>query len=215
VGSNPTPGILTVLNNDFVELRDGASIWIRPIRPDDKDALIRGFDRLSPESRYRRFFAPLDRLSSRDLAYLTEVDHHDHEALIAHSESGEPLGVARYVRGDDPDRAEVAVVVVDEWQGRGVATELISRLADRAREEDVRLFTATILAENRDALALTHSLGDSRRVGTPSTTVDLEIELPHRGMGERLRDALRHAASGVLSGRDPSHPRTRLRRRRI
>jgi RimJ/RimL family protein N-acetyltransferase len=195
-----------------VRLRDGSLILIRPVRPEDKAAIVSGFEKLSPESRYRRFFSPLDRLSARDLAYLTEVDHHDHEALIAHSEAGEPLGVARYVRRSDAGKAEVAVVVVDEWQGRGVATELLHRLVDRAREEHVQVFTATILTDNRDALGLVQTLGDARRVGAPSTTTELEIELPRRGIGERLREALRQAAIGVLSGRDPSHPRTRLRR---
>jgi len=125
---------LTVSKTDVVVLRDGASITIRPIGPDDKAAIVSGFEQLSPESRYRRFFSPLDRLGARDLSYLTEVDHHDHEALIAHSERGDPLGVARYIRGADPHKAEVAVVVVDEWHGRGVATELLTRLADRARQ---------------------------------------------------------------------------------
>jgi RimJ/RimL family protein N-acetyltransferase len=192
-------------------LRDGSEIRIRPIEPDDKDAIVRGFEKLSPTSRYRRFFSPLQRLSRRDLVYLTEVDHHDHEALIAHDSDGEPLGVARYVRGADPERAEVAVAVVDDWQGRGVATELLDRLVDRARDEGVRVFTATTMHDNRDALGLMESLGETRRVGPVSTTLDLEIDLPRRGMGTRLREALRDAAAGVLTGRDPSHPRTRLR----
>jgi GNAT superfamily N-acetyltransferase len=210
VGSNPTPG--TLLNVLGVTLRDGSSILIRPVEPDDKAAIVSGFEKLSPESRYRRFFSPLVRLSDRDLAYLTEVDHHDHEALIGFSESREPLGVARFVRLSDPHKAEVAVVVIDEWQGRGVATALLTQLVDRARHEGVQVFTATILTDNRDALGLMRSMGDAYRVGAPSTTTELEIELPPLGMGERLRDALRHAAAGVLSGREPSHPRTRLRR---
>jgi RimJ/RimL family protein N-acetyltransferase len=200
------------LNVHRVILRDGSSIFIRPIEPGDKSAIVSGFERLSPESRYRRFFSPLQRLSERDLVYLTEVDHHDHEALIARNEHHEPIGVARFVRGGDPHKAEVAVVVVDEWQGRGVATALLTQLADRARHEGVRVFTATILAENRDALGLMEALGDPRRVGAPSTTTELEMELPPLGLGERLRDALRHAAAGLWSGRDPAHPRTSLRR---
>ena len=64
--------------------------------PDDKDAIAAGFERLSPESRYRRFFAPLQRLTARDLEYLTEVDHHDHEAVIGFdAATGDPVGVAR------------------------------------------------------------------------------------------------------------------------
>jgi GNAT superfamily N-acetyltransferase len=168
---------------------------------------------MSEESRYRRFFAPLVRLSPRDLAYLTEVDHRDHEALIAHSEQGEPLGVARYVRGKDPHKAEVAVVVVDDWHRRGVATKLLNRLADRARAEGIDTFTATVLADNRRALKLMSSLGETHRVGGEQTTVEMEIALPQTGLGQRLREALRQAATGVLAGRDPAHPHIRLRRR--
>jgi RimJ/RimL family protein N-acetyltransferase len=191
--------------------RDGSRIVIRALEPDDKPLLVEGLDRMGEESRYRRFLSPKPSFTSAELAYLTEVDHHDHEALIAHDSDGEPLGVARYVRGADPERAEVAVAVVDDWQGRGVATELLDRLVDRARDEGVRVFTATTMHDNRDALGLMESLGETRRVGPVSTTLDLEIDLPRRGMGTRLRDVLREAAAGVLTGRDPSHPRTRLR----
>jgi GNAT superfamily N-acetyltransferase len=198
--------------SEHVKLRDGSSAQIRVIEAGDKDSIVRGFERLSHESRYRRFFSPLDQLSARDLAYLTEVDHHNHEALIAHDEAGEPLGVARYVRGrPDSNRAEVAVVVVDDWQGRGLATALLTRLADRARAEGIEVFTAVTLPENRDAIGLMHSLGETRQVAPTSTTLELEIELPRRGMGKRLRAALREAAQGLLTGRDPAHPRTRLR----
>jgi GNAT superfamily N-acetyltransferase len=209
VGSNPTPGILNVLS---VTLRDESSIFIRPIEPDDKAAIVAAFQKLSPESRYRRFFAPLQQLRPADLAYLTEVDHHDHEALIAHSAHAEPLGVARFVRGSEARKAEVAVAVIDEWHGRGVGTALLTELVKRAREEGVQVFTATILTDNRDALKLMRTFGDAHRATSPSITTELEIELPRRGLGERLREALRHAAAGLLSGRDPGHPLIRLRR---
>jgi GNAT superfamily N-acetyltransferase len=218
-GFEPHPGHLSVSEPDLaspgerVTISDGTSILVRPIQPADKKAIEIGFEQLSEESRYRRFFAPLVRLSARDLAYLTEVDHHDHEALIAHSEEGEPLGVARYIRGDDPEKAEVAVVVVDDWQRRGVATALLTRLTDRARAEGIHTFTATVLAENRHALGLMSSMGESHRVGGEHSTVEMEIELPQAGLGRRLREALRHAASGMLAGRDPAHPRIRLHRR--
>jgi len=75
---------------------------IRPIRPDDKAALERGFEQLSPASRYRRFLSPMNALTPRLLRYLTEVDHHSHEAIVAESaEKHEPIGVARYVRLSD------------------------------------------------------------------------------------------------------------------
>ena len=194
-------------------LADGSTIFIRPIEAGDKGAIESGFELLSQESRYRRFFAPLERLSARDLAYLTEVDHHDHEALIAHSAERAPVGVARYVRGNERDKAEVAVAVVDGWHRRGVATALLRRLVERARAEGIDTFTATVLADNRRALDLMSSLGDAHTVSSEDTSIELEIELPQEGIGKRLRDALREAASGMLHGRDPAHPRTRLRSR--
>jgi hypothetical protein len=81
-----------------VRLRDGTRVRLRPVQPDDKHLLVRGFERLSEDSRYRRFFTPMSELRPAQLEYLTEVDHHDHEAVLAVDEHGEPVGVARYVR---------------------------------------------------------------------------------------------------------------------
>src|SRR4051794_1367788 len=118
-------------------LRDGEPILIRPIRPEDREELAAGMERLSPESRYRRFFTPTSGLSPTELSYLTEVDHHDHEALVAVEPGTEHgIGVARFVRSPaDDELAEVAVAVADSWHNRGVATALLARLAERAREE--------------------------------------------------------------------------------
>jgi GNAT superfamily N-acetyltransferase len=117
------------------ELRDGARVLVRPIAPDDRAALAAGFARLSPESRFRRFLSPKKQLTEDDLDVLTRVDHHDHEALVAlEADTGEGIGVARFVR-TGPDRAEPAVVVADDWQGRGVGTLLLDLLAERAWEE--------------------------------------------------------------------------------
>src|SRR4051812_16863371 len=131
------------------ELRDGARVLVRPIAPDDRAALAAGFARLSPESRFRRFLSPKRQLTEHDLDVLTRVDHHDHEALVAlEAETGEGIGVARFVR-TRPDRAEPAVVVADDWQGRGVGTLLLDLLAERAWEEGIRTFSATLLASER------------------------------------------------------------------
>src|SRR5690242_13464023 len=95
-------------------------ITSRPMRDDDGDRLRRLFDRLSPETRYRRFFSPITRLDDRMVAYLVGVDHVEREAIVALVDD-EIIGVARYDRShDDSSIAEVAVVVEDAWQGAGV-----------------------------------------------------------------------------------------------
>src|SRR3954447_25282245 len=142
-------------------LRLLAAVRIRPIRIDDQDLLSDGFSRLSPQSRRLRFFVSKKRLSSAELRYLTDVDHHNHEALVAVSRFGRRgLAVARFIRDPvDRDAADLAVTVVDEWQGRGLGTALVSRLAARARCEGVHRFTATMLEENDGARRLLPKLG--------------------------------------------------------
>ncbi len=183
---------------DRVRLRDGSSVEVRPIQPEDREYLRSGFERLSNRSRYLRFQTPLPRLSEQQLSYLTDVDHHDHEALVAiDPKQEEGIGVARFVRVGD-DVAECAIVVADDWQGRGLGTVLLDRLAERAREEDIARFTALVLAENADALRLLERLGETekRSVGPQ---VELDIALPEAdGAGVPLHALLRGAASGVL-----------------
>src|SRR4051812_18947735 len=117
-------------------------VVIRPLEPSDRDELAAGFRRLSPESRYRRFFAPVPELSRRQLDYLTNVDQHDHVALVAVDDAtGAGVGVARFVR-TGPGVAEPAVVVADDYQHQGVGAALLDRLVERAREEGVTRFVA-------------------------------------------------------------------------
>jgi GNAT superfamily N-acetyltransferase len=186
-------------------LRDGGRIEIRPIRPDDREALAEGIRRLSPESRYRRFFAPLENVSEAQLTYLTDVDHRDHEALVAVEPGTEHgIGVARFVRSEaDPEVAEFAVAVADDWQSRGVGTALIHRLTERAREEGIRRFSGSILEENRPMLELADELGDVRVRDRAAGAVDIEVELPDEGIGAALRETLRAAARGLLRMRLP------------
>ena len=183
-----------------VPLRDGSLVRIRPIAPDDKDALRAAWDRLSPESRYRRFFSPMPELGDSMLAYLTEVDHHDHEALIAlDAASGDTVGVVRYVRSaDDAEVAEVAVTIVDTWHGRGLATLLLGRLAARARREGVLRFSALVLADNPRAVRVLRGLGESQ-ASRDGAYVELRVELPaRRGIGRDLSRLLRETATGSL-----------------
>jgi len=181
-----------------VPLRDGSVVLIRPISPGDRELLRAGFERLSERSRYMRFQSPLAGLSDRQLSYLTVVDHHDHEALVGlDPDSGDLIAVARFVRVND-GVAECAIVVADDWQGRGVATTLLDRLVDRARQEGIERFTALLLAENSDALRLLERLGDAdeRRVGSQ---VELDVALPApRQPSPQLRLVLTGVARGLL-----------------
>ncbi|MCW3022296.1 MAG: family N-acetyltransferase [Conexibacter sp.] len=131
-----------------------AEIRLRPIRPADKDALATGLSRLSSRSVYQRFLSPKPRLSSAELRYLTEVDFLDHYALVA-VPARRPdvlVGVGRWVRdAEAPGDAEIAIVIGDPLQGRGVGTRLGVALAAAARERGVQRFTASMLPDNRAA----------------------------------------------------------------
>ena len=190
-----------------VTLRTGERVLIRPVRPSDKSLLIDGLERMSTESRYKRFFSPIPRLGASQLRYLTEVDHHNHEALVAvEGRSGAVLGVARFIRSeDDPQVAESAVAVVDDWQGRGLGTELHIKLAERAREEGIRRFSASVLAANARTLDLLRDLGDVEVIARHDAVVDLVIDLPEEGTGDGLRHAVRAAASADVTV-EPRHP---------
>jgi uncharacterized membrane protein YdfJ with MMPL/SSD domain/RimJ/RimL family protein N-acetyltransferase len=138
-------------HGDPVVVRDGTRVLIRPVEPGDAPLLERGFAQLGALSRYRRFLAPVDHLDRDQVAYLTQVDHRDHEAIVAIDPvTGEGIGVARYVRdAGDPAQAEVAIVITDTWQDRGVGTALADRLAARAREAGIERVTARILASDQ------------------------------------------------------------------
>jgi RimJ/RimL family protein N-acetyltransferase len=179
-------------------LRDGSTVVIRPLSPDDRELLRSGFERLSEQSRYLRFQTPLTELSDEQLSYLTAVDHHDHEALVALApDSDDAIGVARFVRVGD-NVAECAIVVADDWQNRGLGGALLERLVERAHEEGVERFTALVLAENTDALRLLERLGDTVR-HSEGSQLELEIELPARAESSAsLRLVLAAAAPGLL-----------------
>ena len=162
-----------------VALADGARILIRPIEPSDARQLEAGFDHLGAVSRYRRFLAPIEHLSNTQLAYLTHVDHIAHEALLAiDTVTGEDVAVARFVRDpEDPRRAEVAIVVADHWQGRGIGRMLADRLRDRARSVGVESITARMLIGNRGARRLLDRVADEISESEDAGTIDIAARL--------------------------------------
>lgn len=146
----PRAGALETARHWLTIGRRLAAVRIRPIRADDDALLAEGFGRLSVQSRRNRFQYPKNELTPGELTYLTDVDHRDHEALVAVSRSdGSGLGVARYIRDrDDAHVAEIAVTVIDEWQFRGIGTRLVTQLSERASAAGVTQFSALLLADN-------------------------------------------------------------------
>ena len=181
------------------ELRDGRSVLIRPISPDDRTLLSDAFDRMSEESRRRRFLTPATELSAEDLDYLTEVDHRRHEAMIAlDPATGRLVGSARYVQvPGERDTAEVAVAVADDWQRRGVATALLGALGTRAHENEIERFRAYVASDNRVVLDALDRAGATSKRGEAGE-IEFDVEVPREDLGDRMRTALRAAASGQL-----------------
>lgn len=203
-----------------IVLRDGTRAAIRPIHPDDKERLQQGLGQLSPRSRFLRFHAPVDRFTQPQLRYLTEIDYHDHMAWVAMNPErpDEPgMGVARYVRlDDDPTVAEAAVTVLDHYQGRGLGTALLERLAESARRNGIRTLRNYVLAENKPMLELFATLGAERtHEGQGVYRIDVPLFDQEQEPARTPRDILRDIARGVLPPLHWVFPRTafpRLRR---
>ena len=131
-----------------VVLTDGGTAHIRPIRPDDIEQLRALHSRLSPQTIYFRFFSPIPRIQEGQLHHLAEVDYRDRFALVAELD-GQVVAVVRYDRGQDDTGAEVAFVVEDDQQRRGLATVMLEHLAAVARSNGIDRFDAATLPENR------------------------------------------------------------------
>jgi len=190
-------GVESRRSGELVTLRDGAEVLIRAVRPEDKPLFARGWERFGADSRYRRFMGAKQRLSTSELAFFTELDHIDHEALGAlEPDSGEGLGVARYMRhADRPHAAEAAVSVIDAWQGRGLGRVLLSRLCARGAENGVRVFTASLLTTNESMLRLFQKVGQVTVTARRGAETEIDVELPLSD-SPTLELMLRSAATG-------------------
>jgi GNAT superfamily N-acetyltransferase len=145
-------------------LGDGTRVCLRFIRPGDADELRRGFERLSPVSRYRRFLGAIGDLSDDNLRYLTNVDGYDHVAIVATRRRAdgteEGLGVARYIRvAGAPNIAEAAITVADDAQNKGLGRLLGLTLATAARQRGITHFRGEILADNESVRQLLREVG--------------------------------------------------------
>jgi acyl-CoA synthetase (NDP forming)/GNAT superfamily N-acetyltransferase len=142
-----------------VLLSDGSTVHIRQISPDDADRIVALHARFSERTRYLRYFSPYPRIPARDLARFVNVDHRDREALVMAS-GDDLIAVGRYERlGPQASDAEVAFVVEDAHQGRGVGSLLLEHLAEAARTVGITRFVAEVLPENRPMLRVFHEAG--------------------------------------------------------
>jgi RimJ/RimL family protein N-acetyltransferase len=148
---------------ESVTLADGTALTVRPIELSDAFGLRRMFDRLSPETIYHRFFSPIPAPRMVVLQHLAAVDHDRREALVALVD-GEIVAVARFDGRPEEDHAEIAVTVEDAWQGRGVGTELLYRLARIGRRRGLASFTAVVMGENSAAVRFLRRLSPDTEV---------------------------------------------------
>ena len=211
---------------DYEETRrlsDGTAVRLRLLRADDRQKLLEGFEQLSEESRYRRFFTAMPSRPATVVDRLLDVDGWNHLAIGAEDGSVPPnvargYGIARFIRlQESPDVAEAAVVVVDDFQRRGLGKLLLSRLAAAAGERGIARFRAEVLRTNQAMVALLHELD-----ATPPATYDgsvavYELAIPDLAEAERHTGAifavLKLAAAGLqvlarrlMPGNEPPSP---------
>lgn len=168
---------------ETAKLKNGVSIVLRLVQPEDKDMLVRGLERLSPRSRYLRFFTNKQRLTPAELQYLTEVDGENHFALGAERPlpdgTEEGVGIARFVRrSDDPTVAEAAIVVTDDYHHNGLGRLLFLRLVAAARERGVERFRSEVLAENKAMRAIIHKLAPGAHEELKDGVITVDAVLP-------------------------------------
>jgi RimJ/RimL family protein N-acetyltransferase len=154
----------------------GIPFDVRPLRRDDRELIRQAFERLGERSRRDRFLGPKPRLSEAELDTLSDVDHRRHEALAAIDPAdGELVAVARYMpEPGAPGSADLAIAVVDAWQGQGVGTLLGRRLLARATENGIERLTASAFVDNRRARAVLSRLG-FRDIATFAGVVDFVL----------------------------------------
>ena len=174
----PLPKPAEVAGGETVRLRDGSRVVIRPVEPADASLVQEGFEHLSAVSRYRRFLFDRPDLTGDEAADLTRLDR-DHQALGAiDPERAVGVGLARYVRDSSlPKRAVAAITVVDSWQGRGLGSELIERLAKRALDAGIEEFEGHMLVGDVEAQHTFERVGALETSQRTKGVLDLIVRL--------------------------------------
>ena len=164
---------------EHATLRDGTEVLLRLVTADDKERLREGFERLSPESRYARFFAAKSRLTDDELEYLCNVDQQNHVAIgVVRIADGLGLAIARFVRLDDTNVAEAAIAVADEAQGMGLGRLLFERLVTAATERGIERFRCEVLGVNASMKQLVDAIASEHKTEVRSGVMSIDFELP-------------------------------------
>ncbi|MGC1512586.1 MAG: GNAT family N-acetyltransferase [Acidimicrobiales bacterium] len=183
-----------------VVLVDGGTVFVRPITPEDADRLVDLHQRLSAETIHYRFFSPRPRLSARDVERFTVVDHDDRVALVAML-GDDMIAVARYDRLPGTDEAEVAFVVEDTHQGRGLGTLLLEHLAAAARERGISRFVAETLPDNQPMIGVFRSAGWAVRTRFEDGLVVVEFPIETTPEALVAQEEREHRAEARSVGR--------------
>lgn len=180
MNERPSPDRYTCI----VQMKSGKPALIRPIRPDDRERVIRAFHGLESESVYTRFFAPKKELSGADLARIDASDFVHGLILVATIGEGDDeaiIGGASYVvagRPGDPPTAEVSFLIEEDYHGQGLATRLMAMLTEAARENGIRRFEAEVLASNSAMLGVFQRSHLPMRRRLEGGVVCLSMEIP-------------------------------------
>ena len=188
----------TTDGGDVVSFDNGTKAVVRPITAADAGALLRFHGALSARSIRLRYFYPHSDLSSSEVEHFTHVDGSTRVALVVEY-SNELIAIGRYDQLDDRSLAEVAFVVADAYQHRGLATMLLYRLADAARSVGITRFMAEVSAENKPMLSVFQNAGFPIEVKTELNVVELTMRI-----GPGLTDTL--TVEAQLNGHAPDEP---------
>jgi RimJ/RimL family protein N-acetyltransferase len=185
-------------SNDYEEHRtlpDGTRLILRMVRRSDKADFAEGLARLSERTRYQRFMAPKREFTDAELSFLTDVDGENHLAIVVGRErlhaQPEGIGVVRLVRvEDDPDCAELGIVVADAWQRRGIGRLLLERMMEAAAERGIRRIRAQLMAENAQALSLLRDYRGADQASMDHGVLTIEFPVPGQIAAESIEALL-------------------------
>ncbi|MDQ6938065.1 MAG: GNAT family N-acetyltransferase, partial [Actinomycetota bacterium] len=179
-----------------VVVTDGGTVHLRPMTPGDAQAVVAFHAKLSDRSRYLRYFSAYPRIPDKDLHRFTRVDHVDRVALVVWL-AGEIIGIGRFDRLERGSQAEVAFVIADAHQGRGIGSILLEHLAAAARERGITRFSAEVLAENSRMLGVFVDAGYESRRSLEHNVVHLEFDIDETALTESVASEREQSAAAA------------------